>query len=339
MSKLGNGISSYALGRYRLIRQFKTIGSDLSSDLDMLQNVSNSLTSAPITKALDIFSSTLLSSVGLTGHMLVFVALYRQRSLRTIPNLIILNLSVADFLFSATVPPISILHSLLGQIPPAKETCLISGVAAVLFCFASINTLVFVSIERFMATNYPVRHRHLFDTKFVKVILILIWSWSLLLCIISLATIRYGYVEKPFHCTIDYENNLPVVVVFFAVGYALPFTVLVYCNISVLRAMRRRRGIGNTTSARLDNLAEKIRIQRERRISVVLITVIITFAVFFMPYCVVMFCQLSEDCTFSPEFMWTAMMLVALSSCCNPIINGVMNKNFRKAFRNILCCQ
>ena len=123
--------------------------------------------------------------------------IYRERKLRTIPNLlIILNLSVADFLFSAIVPLVHIVCLLRGQTSLKGVPCYITGVASMLFCLASI-----VSIKRYMATNYPIKHRRRFNTKLVKVTLASIWCWSTLLAAFPFLTSRYVYTEKFFHCS------------------------------------------------------------------------------------------------------------------------------------------
>ena len=60
--------------------------------------------------------------LALFGHTLVFVAFYRERNLRTLQNIININLSVADFLFSTIVPSTHVVRLLqreetLSEIP------------------------------------------------------------------------------------------------------------------------------------------------------------------------------------------------------------------------------
>ena len=304
----------------------------------MALNESLSQYSSPLTKPSQILSLAAFIVLGCAGNTVVLCAIFRRRRLRTVPNLIILNLCMADILFCAIPSPIEVFHRLQGEIPPTRITCVICGVTGIFFCLASINTLVFVSIERFMATNYPLKHRYLFDTKLLKSTLVFIWFWSLLLCIVPLTTSSYGYSEKFFHCTVDWKNNLPTTLVLLVLGFFLPFTIIAYCNFHILRAMRKRPAYGISVSA--SNIsAEKIRREKERQMSILVLTVIVTFMIFFTPYGVAMICVLNGNCTFPSQFMANASNLVASNSFCNPFIYGVMNKNFRKAFREILFCR
>ena len=67
--------------------------------------------------------------------------------------------------------------------------------------------------------------------------------------------------------------------------------------------------------------------------------VVVTFILCWTPYTIVAICLAVGNCTLSKEFMSAAPVLVAASSGFNPIIYGVMNKNFRKVFWDILCCE
>ena len=277
--------------------------------------------------------------MAVAGHTLMFLAVYRYRTFRSIPNLIILNLSVSDFLFCAIVIPINSFHSLRDE-KPTGATCHIAGIGAVVLCIASIYTLTFASIERFMATNYPLKHRHMFHIGLVKRTLGLIWCWSALLSVLPFVTSGYVYIRKFFHCTVDWATELSITIVYLIVGNVIPLITLVYCNAYVLLAIRKGREKRSSylSSSSIQKI-QKIIYLRERRISFLILTVIATFTVCWAPYCVAMICLVSRNCFLPPEFMSAAAALTAANCCCNPIIYGVMNKNFRKAFGDILFCK
>ena len=293
-------------------------------------------TSLPEDKSLRAWFALILMLVALFGHTLVFLAFYRERNLRTLQNIVIINLSVADFLFSAIVPSTHVVRLLLREETLNTVPCYVTGIASMLLCLVSINTLTFISIERFMATNYPIKHRRYFDIKLIKVVLTVIWCWSAILSAFPFLTTKYVFLKNFFHCSPDWANDLTTTLALAILGIGTPLAVLIYCNFHIVHALRKSRQIQtNHTNRNIFNSRHR----RERQMSVLTITVVITFAICWSPYCAAMLCLAGGNCGFSPNFMLLALMLSILNSSCNPVIYGLLNGNFRNAFKKILTCQ
>ena len=300
-------------------------------------NASSDISSRFLDNSFSLPCEILIIVVASIANTIMIVSIYCHRNLRTIPNLIILNLSFADFLFSAIVVPLHLFVAYGTMTSQAKIICVITGVGTVIFCFVSIYTLAFVSVERYMATNYPVKHRIKFNTKLVKIVLLLIWFCGALLSALSFAFSEYVYLRLFFHCSINWTKNLPTTLVYLIV-ILLPLVILAYCNIYTLRAMWNRTRSGASNSTSLKNL-EKIRLKREYRFCVIIIVLIITCFVCWVPYCLAMVSLASGEITLPETFMIITKMLPPLNSACNPIIYGVLNKNFRAAFKAMLRCR
>ncbi|XP_028405352.1 rhodopsin, GQ-coupled-like [Dendronephthya gigantea] len=291
---------------------------------------------APEDKSARAWLALFLMLVALFGHTLVFLAFYRERKLRTLQNIIIVNLSVADFLFSAIVPSTHVVRLLRRKTTLSEAPCYITGVASMLLCLTSINTLTFISIERFMATNYPIKHRRYFDIKLVKVVLIVIWCWSAMLSALPSFTAKYVFLETFFHCSPDWASDLGTTLTLAVFGIGAPLAILSYCGYHIVHALRKSRQIHtNNANRQISNS----RAERERRMSLLTITVVVTFTICWAPYCVAMLCLARGKCGFPENFMLLALMLSILNSSCNPIIYGMLNKKFRRAFKNILTCK
>ena len=303
----------------------------------MFINVSNNTSEQIEDKSSRAWFALLLILVALFGHALVFLAFYRERNLRTLQNIIIVNLSVADFLFSAIVPPTHVVRLLRKETTLSEIPCHVTGVGSLLFCLASINTLTFISVERYMAINYPMKHRRFFDSKLVKVVLIAIWCWSAALSAFPFLKTKYIFLKTFFHCSPDWSKDLGTTLTLASLGIGSPLATLIYCNFHIVRALRKSRQI-HTNHFNTSQQRSIARYQRERTMSILTITVVITFTVCWAPYCAAMLCLASEKCTFSENFMFLALILSILNSSCNPLIYGLLNKNFRNAFKNILTC-
>ena len=289
-------------------------------------------TSLPEDKSSRAWLALFLMLFALLGHTLVFLAFYRERNLRTLQNIVIVNLSVADFLFSAIVPSTHVVRLLMREETLSEAPCYVTGIASMLLCLTSINTLTFISIERFMATNYPMRHRRYFDLKLTKVVLAVIWCWSAILSAFPFLTTKYVFLKKFFHCSPDWAKDLTTTLTLAILGIGTPLAILIYCNFHIVHALRKSRQI----HANRDNFNS--RYKRERQMSVLTITVVVTFAICWSPYCAAMVCLARGNCGFSENFMLLALMLSILNSSCNPVIYGLLNRNFRNAFKKILTC-
>lgn len=286
-----------------------------------------------------VYGSIAIAVVTIVGNTLVFIAVYRYQNLRTIPNLIILNLNIADFLFNIIVIPINIFLNVRANAETSKNGtfCHIAGIGAVLFGNSSIITLAFVSIERYMATNHPVRHRNMFHAKLIKITVFFIWLSSAFMSALPYATSKYAYMKSFFHCGVDWAEDLPTTIVF-AVVVLSSLITLAFCNIYTLRATTKRPRVGASNSNASQNYAS-IRLQRERRILVILIAMIATSFLCLTPYCVAMLYLAIRQSGLPRIFMGITMMLPAVNSACNPIIYEVLNRNFRKAFADIIRCK
>lgn len=258
-------------------------------------------------------------------HSFVMLAVYRHKGLRSIPYLIIFNLSVADILFAAIVLPLD----LCDIFPFCPATCYYRGLGAVLLLFASENTVAFISIERFLAITYPLKHRQWFDTKLTVICLLSIWLFCAALAFFPVFTSGYGYNEGFYHCGIkwwDDKFTTFILVVFQNVSIVI---ILVYCNVNIVKTVRRRRTVGLA--------AHDLSVQRERKASVMVSTVIATYCICFIPYCSKLYCFLiANECAFPDVFAWIALLLLRLNCCVNPVIYASMNRRFRKAFKEML---
>ncbi|XP_028405298.1 melanopsin-like [Dendronephthya gigantea] len=303
-------------------------------------NRSSNITSRQTTYSTVRFSLALVFLLtSFIANSLVICAIYRFRRLRSCSNLIILNLSVADVLFTLIVAPINGSYWAQNKDTIGVVSCLISAVSSILFGMVSIYTLVFVSVERFVATNYPLKHRQVFNTKLVRIGVSIIWIWSGLLCGLPFVLTRYVYIEGFFHCSIDWSDNMAFTIIFLTCAYLLPVLTLIFCNIYIFRAVRisqrSRASYLNSQDRRISNT--KLWFARDRKASFCIIVIVATFVICWTPYAIASLEIFLGSHVLPARFMSAAVLLTIGNASFNPVIYGVMNYKFREAFRNILC--
>jgi hypothetical protein len=281
----------------------------------------------PVPKNVQTVMIVILSVVASTGHVLVILAICLRRDLRSRTYLIILNLSIADLLYSAIFLPLE-----AREIFSSFSSCKLRGIISTLFILTSVNMLAFVSFERFMATNYPFKHRLWFTTKRILFGVVFVWLWCAVFTVYPAFTAGYGYDDKFLHCGVKWRSSKLSIAVFIFFHGILPSSVLIYCNLKIVQAVRMRASVGQSS------FSGTFRIQREKRVTKTVIIVISAVLICFVPYTAVLYCYaITDNCGFSSEYVATSLWLVRCNCTVNPIIYGLMNSKFRNAFKEMLC--
>jgi len=198
-----------------------------------------------------IVVATLLSALAIVtafGNLLVGLALFRYRQLRTISNCLIGNLALSDFLLATTVLPLSIANECLGYWTFGPLLCRMWLVMDVLYCTASIWNLCLIAVDRFTATLYPVWYRDRRSAeRRIFVYIGLIWTISAAICVPPL--LGWNDLDNSYLVETDSSDNslnkcllfqTPSYVLYSAAGsFFVPFVVTFVLYVGIFFAMRR----------------------------------------------------------------------------------------------------
>lgn len=83
----------------------------------------------------------------------------------------------------------------------------------------------------------------------------------------------------------------------------------------------------------------RAKMRRETKAAKTLLTVVGTFVLCWTPHFIGIFCFLFKECSWPDEFFAITTWLAMLNSACNPVIYGVMSRQFRNRFKQILQCK
>lgn len=305
---------------------------------------------------------------GLVGNTLVIyvIAKYHKIRSRSVSNYYIWNLAFADELFVLTLPFLGY-ATYANNWPFDALSCKVATVFRECNKFASVYTLVALSIDRFLATFHQFGRFRQIRSGLAACAAI----WTICL-ILSTPYWLYSHVvltsRNRFSCKIQWPSMTVHRVWTYCslvAGLLAPFTVIATFSLLLLRRVRGRAGgAAAAAAARASmggggggggDLVSASRLERLSRLNSsmtrVVLVIVAMFGVCQLPYHVMEVTSLVVIDRMSqtpPQPLNPAtaqaliyinvvvQILVFLSSCCNPIVYGIMNKNYRKLTIHLL---
>ncbi|BES91945.1 receptor [Nesidiocoris tenuis] len=266
--------------------------------------------------------------------------------MRTVTNYFLVNLSVSDLLMSLLNCIFNFTFMLDSHWPFGSVYCTVNNFVAHVSVASSVFTLVAISLDRYVAILRPLKHR--MSRRKARVALVIIWAMSSLLalpCLLysttKIRSYRDGQTKTVCYMrwpdghypksTSEHVYNL----VFLLVTYLLPVAAMAFCYSLMGRELWGSKSIGEQTQRQLDNIKSKRKVVR------MFITVIVIFAICWLPYHGYFIYVYHNNSVAVSEYiphLYLSFYWLAMSNAMvNPIIYYWMNNRFRIYFKQILC--
>ena len=185
------------------------------------------------------FASLILVSAAL-GNLLMMLAMYKKKQLRTIPNIFVLNLSVGNFLLAVTVLPVFVWTLEKGHWTFSAAFCVIQGYQNYLLFALTLFTLTAISVNRYMLVCSPNKYRRLFDKKLVLKIICCIW----ICCVVSCSPPLFGWGRYSFNprTALCHTDNTSYSFKITANTFMLiDIITVVFCNVKIVKVVNAHR--------------------------------------------------------------------------------------------------
>ena len=299
--------------------------------------------------------------LGLFTNFAFLFTLVKVREMRTITNFYLANLAFADLMFVIVVGVKNIYKYIwspdVQRGDPWKTVagCSAINVATYTSYFASIWLITLVSIERFLAICYPLKHR-MINTK-SRTVKVVLATWVTAISFTAIVAPRY--TNHQTYCIIwpeKWQNRLPTALNFCnsikwqffdiaSIFQFVPFILALFGNSLLYGLIIRRlsqREVSDKSGSK--SQAERVRNMVARMLvinGIAFFLCLSPFQFYNMYYFVRRNC--SGNCkVFDDRNMyilgWFGRCSSALNSAINPIIYGAINARYRQAFRKALLC-
>lgn len=197
------------------------------------------------------FASLLFVSASLENIVMIFVV-FRRKQLRTIPNLLVLNLSVANLLLAVTVLPVFVVTLVKGQWVFGEIFCKILGYQINLLFAVTLFTVTTISLNRYVLICYPSKYSAIFTKKLVPKIILAIW----VSCAMSCSSPLLGWGHFSFNPRTALCHTDPSSSSFKIAANAFMLTdvvIVVFCNVKIVQTVKTHRKRITTTSISMRN--------------------------------------------------------------------------------------
>ncbi|XP_026854788.2 C-C chemokine receptor type 6a [Electrophorus electricus] len=303
---------------------------------------------------LQIYVHSVICIVGFIGNTLVIVTYAFYKRTKSMTDVYLLNMAIADILFVVALP--MIIFSEQNGWALGNWSCkLLRGIYSINL-YSGILLLACISLDRYLAIVQARRSFRFRSQALVYsyVSCAVVWLLALALALPTFIFYqRYGGMEESFRFSNYYDDNVSAAalleeeyVCFFrfeendtarqmkvlvpssqvAVGFCLPLLIMAFCYSSVLVTLLRAKNF-----------------QRHKAVRVVL-TVVLVFITCHLPYNATLLYDIVhmfhlKDCA---EEERTQLVLVLTESlaylhcCLNPLLYAFVGVKFRNHFRKIL---
>ena len=283
--------------------------------------------------------------VGVVGNTITVIVISRTSRIRTVASCLILNLAIADDLFVLTLPFYAVTTWIENWIF-GQAICTFASVFYNVNRYASIFTMVIMSIDRYLAIAHPLKSIQYRTVKNAGIVCMFLWMLCMIIILpFWMYTVARNEPGGHTHCRIEWprETIHQYIIhdqfwVYFCIviGFIIPCIIMIVSYILLLRQLTYKKDEVNLQTRKPIKKVTKM---------VFIVTVV--FIVCWTPITVFNYisARIRADALINPRdiqqysahaltllkvFSLCGQALVYISSCCNPFIYAISSQNFRK---------
>ncbi|XP_060904363.1 probable G-protein coupled receptor 101 [Labrus mixtus] len=317
---------------------------------------------------------SLIVCVSLFGNVVVLLVFQRKPQLLHVANRFVLNLLLADLLQTVLVMPFAIAATVPGVWPLDARLCQALVVLMHLFAFAGVNTIIVVSVDRYLAIIHPLSYPTRMTPHLGTNLIICTWALSFLQSTPPL----FGWGAIDFDrrhnvCSVVWSSSLSYSAVVSTFSFWLPVLIMLGCYWMVFRAARRQNALVHpvqtqsysqpcpqdfqaTSSPQARRQPQQasspdgpysargypVRVRQRRfhyhcKAARVVFVIMASYILSMGPYSILNTISMSARAAVPPWLSSLALVLFFLQCCLHPYIYGYMHRSVRKEFLALLC--
>ncbi|XP_067108918.1 C-C chemokine receptor type 9a [Osmerus mordax] len=277
---------------------------------------------------------------GLGNLTVIWIYLHFRQRLKTMTDMYLLNLAVADLLFLGTLPFWA--SEATDGWGFGAGLCKVTSAFYKINLFSSMFLLTCISIDRYVVIVLPTWAQNSKTERLMysKMVCASVWLLAVALAIPEFLFATSKPQDGSHYCTMVYEDNkgnqtkIMVLVLQICMGFCLPFLIMILCYAQIIRTLLKTRNF-----------------QKHKALRVILVVVAV-FVLSQLPYNSVLVVEATQatnitmtNCEAAKQFDMAGQMMKSLAythACLNPFLYAFVGVRFRrdviKLLRSYCCC-
>lgn len=178
--------------------------------------------------------------LAILGNAFIFYIIFRVRRLHCPSGFLLANLAVIDILVALTLLPLRMPGILHEKFVFSEGGCIAIGFLQNSLSFASVFTLLAVSIDRYLAIVLPLRYKSFVTATKTATCIFCIWTYSLFSsCYPFIGWGRYVFMRGVWLCETDYLAHSSFTFFKLCNIYFLPLLIISHLYTQIFRVSRR----------------------------------------------------------------------------------------------------
>ncbi|XP_034046846.1 somatostatin receptor type 5-like isoform X2 [Thalassophryne amazonica] len=270
--------------------------------------------------------------VGLLGNTLAIYVVLCYTKMKTVTNMFILNLALADELYILGIPFLGT-QSVLSYWPYGEFLCKVCMTADAMSQFTSTFCLTVMSVDRYLAVVHPIRSAKWRRPHVVKIFNGTVWVVSFL--VVLPVTIYSGMQDGFNSCNLSWPEpqkvwSLAFILYTSILGVFVPLVVICICYLLIIIKVKSAGVRAGVTKRR----------KSERKVTRMVVIIVLVFVLCWLPFYTT---NIVNEVYTIPEndaaaaVYFFLVILTYVNSCANPILYGFLSDNFKQSFQKVLC--
>lgn len=308
--------------------------------------------------------------LSLFGNVVVLLVFQRKPQLLHVANRFVLNLLLADLLQTILVMPFAIAAAVPGVWPLDAWLCQALVVPMHLFAFAGVNTIIVVSVDRYLAIIHPLSYPTRMTPHLGTNLIVFTWVLSFLQSTPPLygwGVIDFDHRQKI--CTVVWSSSWSYSAVVSTFSFWLPVLIMLGCYWMVFRAARRQNALVHPIQTQSYSQPHRqdfqgpispqeplqvslpegpyasrrhpVRVKHRRfhyhcKAARVVFVIMASYIFSMGPYSILNTVSIKHRAAVPPWLSSLALVLFFLQCCLHPYIYGYMHRSVRKEFVALL---
>ncbi|XP_078677952.1 protein trapped in endoderm-1-like [Branchiostoma floridae x Branchiostoma belcheri] len=284
------------------------------------------------------FFFAVISIVGTFGNLLLILAFVLTKKLRCSLGAFITSMAVSDLIFAALYDSLSAHELSVGGWKPQPELCKGLGAITILSGVHSLISSGLIALNRYiLVTKTSSVYRTFFSP--VKSTVMIVMAWTISFLMVTPAAFfgfgEFGYNDATNTC--DFVVSNPNTYLYF---FTLPGAMVVVanfvcitCYFHIFMTVRKSDRKSKPNQQPTNSPIVPIKVVKETQH---MFLIYLTFLSTTAPYSLLYVADNGMD-DLPPTAFTVAAIIYACNSSLNPIIHTWKNRDYRRAFRAILC--